>query len=76
MYIRVHVAAGAKKEIVQKKDDTTFLISIREKAERGMANERMLTLIRREFPESGKISIINGHHSPVKLLSIEVSKKV
>jgi uncharacterized protein YggU (UPF0235/DUF167 family) len=70
MYIRVHVVAGTKKEIVQKKDDTTFLISIREKAERGMANERVLTLIRREFPDSGKISIINGHHSPVKLLSI------
>ena len=71
MYIKVIAIAGAKKEKFVKKAEDVFEISVREKAERNMANKRILQLISENFliPVS-KIKIINGHHHPHKLISI------
>ncbi|OGG47007.1 hypothetical protein A2671_00485 [Candidatus Kaiserbacteria bacterium RIFCSPHIGHO2_01_FULL_49_13] len=73
MYIKVFVTPGAKKELVERTSDTQFEISVREPAERNLANRRVVQLIAREFslPE-GKVRIISGHRSGSKMLSVDV----
>jgi hypothetical protein len=76
MYIKVKVTAGAKKEKLERISSDHFEVSVKEKAERNMANRRVIELIANffEVPE-GKIRIINGHHSPGKILSVETDEK-
>ena len=71
MYIKVRVLAGAKKEafVVEKPDH--FKISVRQKAERNEANTRVRELVAEHLGVPlASVRIINGHHSPQKLLSI------
>lgn len=71
-YIHAKVTAGAKKEILKKKSKDHFEISVKEKAERNMANSRVLELVAEYFNVSAsKVRIINGHHHPSKLLIID-----
>lgn len=71
MYIKARVTAGAKQESLVQKSPDTLHISVREKAERNMANARVIGLIAAHFgiPRT-KVRIINGHQSPSKLLSV------
>ncbi len=71
MYIKVHVIAGAKKELVLKKSSDTYNISVKEPAEQNMANKRILELVADDLKiPRGKIRIVTGHHSPSKILSV------
>lgn len=72
MYIHVKVVAGAKAERVEEVDATHLAIWVTEPAERNLANSRVVELIRKHFPAAGKIRIVSGHHSPSKLLSVEL----
>jgi uncharacterized protein YggU (UPF0235/DUF167 family) len=73
MYIKVKVQAGAKNEEIKRKNNDTFLIKVREKAERNLANKRVCELLAQYFEISlNKIRIINGHQSPSKILSINL----
>ncbi|MFA5932217.1 MAG: DUF167 family protein [Candidatus Paceibacterota bacterium] len=78
-YIYVKVTAGAKKEIFsprpagQAKKPDHFDISVKEKAENNMANNRILEIIREHYKISkNKVRIVNGHHHPSKLLIVEI----
>jgi uncharacterized protein YggU (UPF0235/DUF167 family) len=72
MYIHVIVTAGMKKESFKKKSKDHFEISVKEKAERNMANNRVLELVAEHFNVSkNKVRIVNGHRHPSKLLVIE-----
>jgi uncharacterized protein YggU (UPF0235/DUF167 family) len=76
MYIKVDVTVGAKRESVTKTGPDSFAVSVREKAERNMANRRVLELIRSEFGGTGVlVKIISGHHSPRKILAVEILEK-
>jgi uncharacterized protein YggU (UPF0235/DUF167 family) len=71
-YIHVLVTAGAKKESFKDKSKDHFVISVKEKAERNMANTRVLELVAEHFNVSkNKVRIINGHRHPSKLIIIE-----
>ncbi|MBP6884043.1 MAG: DUF167 domain-containing protein [Candidatus Pacebacteria bacterium] len=71
-YIHAKVTAGARKETFTQKSEDHFLISVKEKAEKNMANTRVLELVAGHFKISkSKVRIINGHRSPSKLLVIE-----
>ncbi|HEY4494391.1 MAG TPA: DUF167 domain-containing protein [Candidatus Paceibacterota bacterium] len=71
-YIHVKVIAGARKESFQEKSDDHFEVSVKEKAERNMANARILELVALYFKVSvNKVRIINGHRSPSKLLVLD-----
>jgi len=73
MYIKVNVIAGVKKESVVKKSEDNFKISVKEKAERNMANTRVLEIVATHFKiHINKVKIINGHHHPSKLLVIDL----
>ena len=71
-YIHTKVTAGAKKENFIQKSEDHFEISVKEKAERNMANSRVLELVAEHFKVSvNKVRIVNGHHHPSKLIIIE-----
>ena len=71
-YIHAKVTAGAGKEYLKQKNDDHFEISVREKAERNMANGRVLELVAKHFQVPvNKIRIVNGHRSPSKLLVVD-----
>jgi uncharacterized protein YggU (UPF0235/DUF167 family) len=72
MYIKVKVIADAKKEKLVRISEDHFEVSVREKAERNMANARVREMIAEFFTVSiGKTKIISGHHSPGKILSVD-----
>lgn len=71
MYIKIKVSAGSKKEEFKKISEDHFEVKVKEKAERNMANKRIIELIRHHFKTAGDIRIISGHHSPSKILSVE-----
>ncbi len=71
MYIKVRVIAGAKKESIEKVLAGYFKISVREPAERNLANRRIVELVAAHYKIPPKqIRIISGHTSPSKILSI------
>lgn len=72
MYIKVKVKTEAKKETIKEKVKNSFEISIKQKAERNIANRRILEIISLylSIPKN-KIRIISGHHSSNKILDIK-----
>ena len=74
MYIHVKVISDAKEEKIEKKSDTQFVISVKEEAKRNIANYRIIEIFR-DIYKTGKVRIINGHHSTSKLLSVDVDHK-
>ena len=73
MYIKIRVTPDAKVEKFAQKTKDHFTISVREPAERNLANGRVLELVARHFKlPVGKVRIISGHHSPSKILNVDV----
>lgn len=73
MYIKVRVQAGAREESFSLKKKDYFEIKVRQKAERNMANKQVMTLIAQHYNiPLGKVKIISGHHSPSKILSVDI----
>jgi len=74
VYIKVKVIAGAKKETIVKKTKDHFNIFVREPAERNLANKRVVELLRDYFKVyNGDVRIVNGHHSPSKIISLDIN---
>lgn len=70
-YIHIKVKAGAHKENFQKINEDHFEISVKEKAQRNMANARVLELTANHFNVSiNKVRVVNGHQHPSKLLFV------
>ena len=71
MYIKVRVKTGQKKESVEQLSESSFKISVKEKAERNSANARVIQIIAEKIGvPAKKVRIISGHRAPSKLLSI------
>jgi uncharacterized protein (TIGR00251 family) len=72
MFIKVKVKTGAKKEKILKKSEDHFDIEVKEPAERNLANNRVIELVRDYFKVyNGDVRIVNGHHSPSKIISLD-----
>lgn len=72
MYIKVIAHTNAKKEKIEEKKKNYFEIWVKEKAERNMANIRIIEVLADYFKiSSSKIKIINGHKHPHKLLVVD-----
>ena len=83
MYIKVKVTVGAKKEKFVKKTKDHFDVSVKEPAERNLANKKIIELVRDYFKVyNSDVRIVSGHHSPSKIISlpvkvfVDVSKKL
>jgi len=73
MYIRVRVKTEMKKESMRKRSDTHFELSVKEKPLQNLANKRVIERIAAHFGVPiGKVRIVSGHHSPSKILSVEL----
>lgn len=70
MYLHLKVKTEAKREEVKQISADHYEISIKEKAVRNMANKKILEILATLFPDK-QIRIINGHHSPSKLIAID-----
>lgn len=72
MYIKVFVTPGARKETVEEKGET-LLISVREPAERNLANTRVRELVALRFKKPvSSVRILTGHRSRVKIVSVSI----
>ena len=73
MFVKVRAVPAAKKESVEKKGETEFVIMVREPAERNLANKRIIELLAKQFRVSARhVRILTGHHSPTKMFSVEL----
>ncbi|MFT5179853.1 MAG: hypothetical protein ACI9GH_000455 [Candidatus Paceibacteria bacterium] len=72
MYIHLKVKTGQKEEYFREIKDNHFEVSLKENAERNMANKRILELVRDNFKNNKGVKIMNGHHSPSKLVSVNL----
>lgn len=73
MYIKVDVQTEFKTESITKTSNDSYSIRVKEKAERGLANRRIVELIRKEFGTNGVlVKIVSGHTSTKKILSVEI----
>jgi uncharacterized protein YggU (UPF0235/DUF167 family) len=73
IYIKTVVTAGAKKESILVKKPDHFEISVKEKAGRNLANQKVIELLANYFKVPiKKVRIVNGHHHPHKLLVVDV----
>jgi uncharacterized protein YggU (UPF0235/DUF167 family) len=71
MYIHVRAIVGAKDETIVEKKKDHFLVQVKAKAERNMANKRIIEMMAAHFTlPLNEVRIISGHHSPSKILSI------
>ena len=69
MLIKVRVTTGARAEKIVQKSDDSFVVSVKQKAERNMANDRILEIFREMHPNTS-VRIVKGHHSPSKIVEI------
>lgn len=68
--VRVLVFAGAKKQVLMEEKER-LVISVREPAERNLANKRVVLMVAEHFGvPPGKVRILTGHKSPQKMLEI------
>lgn len=71
MYIKVKAFPRSKKEEIKKVAENRFEIKVKEKAEKNLANQRIIEILAEYFGIEGKdVKIVNGHHHPSKLISI------
>ncbi len=69
MYLKIKVVVDAKTQKVEKIDEDSWRICVKVPAENNAANNKVLELIRDEFPNCS-VRIVSGHHSPSKIVSI------
>ena len=69
MYIKIKVKTDARAEKVVKRSDDSYVVSVREKAKRNMANRRVLRIIREMFPGK-RVNLVKGHQSPAKIVEV------
>lgn len=71
MYIHIRVLTNQKEESVEKIAENKYKIKVREKAQKNMANTRVLEILNKIY-NTNKIRIISGHYLPSKLISIDI----
>ncbi len=70
MFIKVFVTPSAKREKIEERGET-LLISVKEPATGNHANTRVREIIARRLGVLvGKVRILTGHHSRVKMISV------
>ena len=60
-----------RKEKVTRIDDVTFEMTVKEPAERNLANKRIRKILAEVYTvEEGKVRIVTGHHSQSKIFDV------
>lgn len=71
MYVRVRVTPGARKERVERVAEAEYIMSVREPAERNLANTRVRILVANALGTRERdVRLVSGHRSPVKVFDV------
>ena len=71
MYIKIRVKTGVKREVVAQTGPDSFDISIKEKAERNEANDRVREIVAAQVGvPTNKVRIVKGHKSTSKIVLV------
>ncbi|HXF44415.1 MAG TPA: DUF167 domain-containing protein [Candidatus Paceibacterota bacterium] len=71
MKIFVRAKPGAKTEKVEKVSEDTFIVSVKEPARKGRANEAIVRALAEHFGISkSRVSIVSGHKSKRKMVEV------
>lgn len=71
MYVKIQVIPESRHERVTKEAEDRLVVAVREKAERGAANRRVVQLLAAYFGVGTRIRLVGGHHSPHKIVSVD-----
>lgn len=72
MYVRVSVIPKAKREHFEEIGSGSFSASVKEPAERNLANRRVVQLVAGHFGVSPvNVRVVSGHRSPRKILDVD-----
>ena len=72
MLLRVKVKPSSKKEEVKKISESEYEVKVSAPPERGKANERLREILADFFGvPKGRVKILRGHTSRIKLVEIE-----
>jgi len=75
MFLKVKVFAGCKKEEIIQKSDDEFEVRVKEKAEKGRANNAVIKVLANYFKiDESKIRLIKGFKERNKIFEIEENK--
>lgn len=69
MYIKVRAKTNQRQEKVEVQSPTHFIVSVKEKPERNLANTRIVEIFQDRF-KTKNVRIIHGAHHPTKMLSV------
>jgi len=69
---KVRVKASARRDAIVQKTKDSFVVSVDAHTKGGEANRRVLELLRRHLGADVDIRIVHGHHSPSKIVSVQV----
>ena len=71
MLIHVKIKPDSKEDKIVEKNETSFIVYVKEPAEDNRANKRLIELMAEKFNIiKSKIKIATGHHAPSKILDI------
>lgn len=71
MLIKVKVKAESKNEQILKLSEDSFSVKVKEKADRGLANQKVKEILALYFKVSaGKIKLVKGGKKPGKIFEI------
>ncbi len=71
MLIHVKIKPDSKEDKIVEKNETSFIVYVKEPAEDNRANKRLIELMAEKFNIiKSKIKIVTGHHAPSKILDI------
>lgn len=71
MLIHVKIKPDSKEDKIIQKNDTSFIVHVKEPAEDNKANKRLIEMLAIKFNViRSSIKIVTGHHSPSKILDI------
>lgn len=70
IHLKVKVITGARAFGIVENEKGHLEISVREPAERGEANKKVVETLCNKF-KGKKVTLIKGHHSPNKIFAIE-----
>ena len=71
MIIYVKVKPNAREEKIEKISDNEYFVSLKERAERGKANRRLINLLAEEFSVSSKDIAIKNPSSRKKIVEVK-----
>jgi uncharacterized protein YggU (UPF0235/DUF167 family) len=71
MYVKVHVYAGMKREVVNKLGDNYYELILKVPAKQNAANRRVREIVAELYKVTlPSVAIVTGHHSPSKVLEV------